>query len=122
MRLTQRDFRNARSLFPCQADNAGSNRETSSACDGFREATADSEKGLPSTPQTKAAMGKFNDALRKAGILRMAEGLKVSSRGKRVAFDGAGRRVSDGPFAHPRELLAASNCGTSRTWTRRLPG
>ena len=46
------------------------------------------------------AMGRFNDELRKAGIMRvMADGLKPSSQGKRVAFDGPGRTVIDGPFS-----------------------
>jgi len=35
-----------------------------------------------------------------------AEGLKISSHGKRVAFEGAGRTVTNGPFAPPRELVA----------------
>ena len=74
------------------------------------KATEDSEKkGYQPTPEAKAAMaemGRFNDALRKAGILRAADGLKPSSHGKRVAFDGPGRTVIDGPFAHPRELVA----------------
>ena len=43
------------------------------------KATEDSEKGFVRTPQTMAmmeAMGKFNDELQKAGILRDAEGDK----------------------------------------------
>jgi hypothetical protein len=73
------------------------------------KATEDSEKGFRPTPESKAvmeAMGKFNDELRKAGILRTADGLKPSSHGKRIAFDGPGRTVVDGPFAHPSELVA----------------
>ena len=65
------------------------------------KATAESEKGFTPTPETKAmmaAMGRFNDELAKAGILVTADGLKPSSAGKRVAFDGAGRTVIDGPF------------------------
>jgi hypothetical protein len=93
----------------------------------FVKATADSEKSLPSTPETKAAMGKYNDALRKADILRMAEGLRVSSHGKRVAFDGAGRTVTDGPFAHPRELVAGfwlwevKDMDEAVAWMKRCP-
>ena len=34
------------------------------------------------------------------------EGLKPSSQGKRVAFDGPNRSVIDGPFAETRELVA----------------
>ena len=58
------------------------------------KATEDSEKGFALTPETRKmmeAMGKFNDELRKAGILRDTDGLKPSSHGKRVAFDGADR-------------------------------
>jgi hypothetical protein len=39
-------------------------------------------------------------------VLIAAEGLKPSSCGKRIAFDGPGRAVLDGPFAQPRELVA----------------
>jgi hypothetical protein len=54
------------------------------------------------------AMGRFNQELGKAGILGedACDGLKPPSTGKRVAIDGAGRTVIDGPFAHPRELVA----------------
>ncbi|PIO43435.1 hypothetical protein B5P45_18190 [Phyllobacterium zundukense] len=52
------------------------------------------------------AMGRFNDELRDAGILLAADGLKPSSAGKRIAFDGPGRTVIDGPFAETRELVA----------------
>src|SRR5262249_13790014 len=37
---------------------------------------------------------------------RAADGLRPSAQGKRIAFDGAGRTVVDGPFAAPRELVA----------------
>lgn len=94
------------------------------------KATEDSEKGFRRTPETMAmmeAMGKFNDELRKAGILRFADGLKPSSAGKRVAFDGSGRTVSDGPFAHPRELVAGfwlwevEDMDEAVAWVKRCP-
>ena len=75
----------------------------------FVKATEDSEKGLfpqPWTSEMMAAMGKFNEELAKAGILRAADGLKPSSAGKRVAFNGPGRMVIDGPFAETKELVA----------------
>lgn len=34
------------------------------------------------------------------------DGLKPSSMGKRVAFDGASRMVIDGPFSETKELVA----------------
>jgi len=43
-------------------------------------------------------MSRFNDELREAGVLLMAEGLKPSSQGKRVAFEGADHTPFDGPF------------------------
>ena len=60
---------------------------------------------LPGTDLLEA-MGKFNEELFDAGILLSADGLKPSSEGKRVAFDGADRAVIDGPFAETRELVA----------------
>ena len=94
------------------------------------KATEDSERGFVPTPETKAAMaamGRFNDELRKAGILLMADGLKSSSQGKRVAFDGAGRSVSDGPFAQPRGLVAGfwlwevKDMTEAVAWVKRCP-
>ena len=52
----------------------------------FVKATEDSEKGFLPTTEAMDAMGRFNDELRNAGILRAADGLKPSSQGKRVAF------------------------------------
>src|SRR3979411_275605 len=73
------------------------------------KATDDSEKGFlrqPEAMEAIEAMGKFNDELRNAGIMLIADGLKPSSQGKRIAFDGPGRTVIDGPFAETRELVA----------------
>ncbi|MCW5777852.1 MAG: hypothetical protein KIS87_15555, partial [Phycisphaeraceae bacterium] len=61
------------------------------------KATEDSEKGLMPTNEMFEAMGRFNEALIAAGIMRSGDGLKPSSQGKRVAFDGPERRVIDGP-------------------------
>jgi hypothetical protein len=75
----------------------------------FVKATEDSEKGFVRTPETIAmleAMGKFNEELIKAGILRAGDGLKPSSKGKRIAFNGPNRMVIDGPFAETKELVA----------------
>ena len=94
------------------------------------KATESSEKGFVLTPETKAAMeamGRFNDELRKAGILVIADGLTPSSQGKRIAFDGSGRTVIDGPFAHARELVAGfwiwevKNMDEAVAWVKRCP-
>lgn len=94
------------------------------------KATEDSEKGFQATPETMAmmaAMGRFNDELQKAGILRTGDGLKPSSAGKRVAFDGPGRTVIDGPFAATRELVAGfwlwevEDMDEAVAWVKRCP-
>src|SRR6195256_2036643 len=94
------------------------------------KATDDSEKGfLPTTDAMEAmeAMGKFNDELRNAGIMRAADGLKPSSQGKRIAFDGPGRTVIDGPFAETRELVAGfwlwevKDMDEAVAWVKRCP-
>jgi hypothetical protein len=70
------------------------------------KANEQSEAGvLPSTDEL-AAMTKFNEELVKAGIMLAGEGLKASTEGKRVRFDGANRTVIDGPFAETKELVA----------------
>lgn len=91
------------------------------------KATDDSENDLSSNPEMMEAMGRFNDALRKAKILIMAEGLAPSSHGKRIAFDGSGRTVIDGPFAETRELVAGfwiwdvKDIAKAVAWVKRCP-
>ena len=90
------------------------------------KATRDSEAGnLPST-EMLAAMGKFNQELAKAGIMQSGDGLKPSSQGKRVAFDGTGRTVIDGPFP-ANELVAGfwiwkvKDMAEAVAWVKRCP-
>jgi len=96
----------------------------------FVKATEDSEKGFVRTPETDEllqAMGRFNDELSKAGILRAGDGLKPSTEGKRVAFDGTRRTVIDGPFAQTRELVAGfwlwevKDMAEAVAWVKRCP-
>jgi hypothetical protein len=93
----------------------------------FVKATADSENGAPLAPEMIEAMGKFNLELHNAGILLMAEGLKPTAHAKRVAFDGPGRTVIDGPFAETRELVAGfwlwevKDLDEAVAWVKRCP-
>jgi len=70
------------------------------------KATEDSEAGRMPTPELAEAMMAYNAQLVKAGILVAGEGLKPSSAGVRIHFDGTDRIVTDGPFAETRELVA----------------
>ena len=91
------------------------------------KATVDSEAGLMPSTELLEAMGKFNEELVAAGIMQAGEGLKPSSQGKRVAFDGAGRTVIDGPFAATGELVAGfwlwhvKDMDEAVAWVRRCP-
>ena len=70
------------------------------------KATPNSEAGVMPGPELFEAMGKYNEALVKAGIMKAGEGLHPSSRGARVRFSGSQRTVVDGPFAETKELVA----------------
>jgi hypothetical protein len=89
--------------------------------------TEDSEQGLPPASDMLEAMGRFNEELVNAGILLAADGLKPSSQAKRVAFDGPGRKVIDGPFAETRELVAGywlwevKDMDEALAWVKRCP-
>ena len=91
------------------------------------KATEDSEAGRMPTTELLEAMGKFNEELVNAGVMLAGEGLKPSSQGKRVAFDGPGRTVIDGPFAETRELVAGfwvwevKDMAEAVAWVKRCP-
>jgi hypothetical protein len=93
----------------------------------FVKATEDSEKGILPTTEALEAMGRFNQELANAGILRAGDGLKPSSQGKRVAFNGSDRTVINGPFAETRELVAGFWLWEVKTmdeavaWVKRCP-
>jgi hypothetical protein len=70
------------------------------------KANKDSEAGKLPLPELLAKMGKFNEELHKAGLLLAGEGLRPSSKGKRVKFGDGKRVVTDGPFAETKELIA----------------
>jgi hypothetical protein len=70
------------------------------------KATKDSEAGALPSKELLTAMGKYNEELVKAGIMLAGDGLKPSSKGKRVRFSGAKRTVIDGPFTETKELIA----------------
>lgn len=91
------------------------------------KATAESEAGEMPTTELLEAMGKYNEALVKAGVMLAGEGLHPSSKGARVHFDGAGRTVVDGPFSETKELVAGfwiwqvSSLEEAIEWVKRCP-
>ena len=91
------------------------------------KATRDSEAGVLPSEELLTAMGKFNEQLVKAGVLRAAAGLQASSTGVRVQFGGGKSTVIDGPFTETRELIAGFWLWQVRSideaveWIRRSP-
>jgi hypothetical protein len=70
------------------------------------KATPESEAGeLPST-EILDAMSRYNDELISAGVMLAGDGLRPSTNGVRVRFDGPRRTVLDGPFSEAKELVA----------------
>ncbi|MGY3450106.1 YciI family protein [Bradyrhizobium sp. USDA 4353] len=56
-------------------------------------------------PERVAAMMRYNEALKAAGVLITLEGLHPPSMGARVSFPGGKPVVTDGPFAEAKEVL-----------------
>lgn len=93
----------------------------------FVKATQESEAGTLPASEMLEAMGRFNEELVNAGVMLAADGLKPSSQGNRVAFNGPDRTVIDGPFAETRELVAGywlwevKDMDEAVAWVRRCP-
>ena len=91
------------------------------------KATQSSEAGDLPSAQCLEDMGRFNEELTAAGIMLAGEGLKPSSIGKRVAFDGANLSVGDGPFPMVNELVAGfwlwevRDMDEALEWVKRCP-
>ena len=91
------------------------------------KATSDSEAGIMPPAELFEAMDRFNQELAAAGIIKAGEGLKPSSHGKRIRFDGDTRTVSDGPFTATDELVAGfwlwevKNMDEALAWAKRCP-
>jgi hypothetical protein len=91
------------------------------------KATSDSEAGLMPSGELMEAMGRYNEELVNAGIMKGGDGLHPSSKGKRVAFDGDKRAVIDGPFAETKEVVAGywlwevKDMDEAVAWVKRCP-
>ena len=91
------------------------------------KANKDSEAGKLPSAKSLTAMMKYNEELVKAGIMLAGEGLKPSSQGKRVVFNGSKRTVVDGPFTETKELVAGfwiwqvKSVDEAVEWLKRMP-
>ena len=93
----------------------------------FVKAAESSEKAAPPTAEAFAAMDRFTEELIKAGVFVAAAGLKNTVEAKRIAVDGVGRTVMDGPFAEARDLVAGfsiwqvKDMDEAVAWAKRCP-
>ena len=91
------------------------------------KATEDSEAGVMPPAELFEAMGKYNEELIAAGVMQGGDGLKPTSQGKRIAFDGPSRTVIDGPFGVTNELVAGfwlwevKDMDDAIAWAKRCP-
>ncbi len=91
------------------------------------KANAQSEAGIPPTAEAIAAMGRFNEELIAAGVLLAADGLHPSSNGARIKFEHGNVKVTDGPFAETKELVAGywlidvKSRDDALAWAKRIP-
>src|SRR3546814_7592534 len=93
----------------------------------FVKATEDSEAGRMPGEELMTAMMRYNEELVKAGVMLAGDGLKPSSQGARVQFNGKDRTVVDGPFAETKELVAGywiwqvKSLDEAIEWVKRCP-
>src|SRR2546428_13581811 len=71
----------------------------------FVQADKNTEAGVLPRPELIAAMGRFNEAMMKAGVMLAGEGIQPSSKGARVTFSRGTRTVTGGPV--PDKALVA---------------
>jgi len=62
------------------------------------------ENWMPSAAAV-AAMSKYNDSLKKAGVLLSLGGLQPPAKGARVSFAGGKPKIADGPFAGAKDVI-----------------
>ncbi|QWG24254.1 YciI family protein [Bradyrhizobium sediminis] len=78
-------------------------------------------------PERVAAMMKYNEALKDAGILITLDGLHPPSMGARVSFATGKPVVTDGPFAEAKEVLGGywmievASRDEAIAWARKCP-
>ena len=93
----------------------------------IRKADEETEAGAMPSEELIAAMGRYNEEMVKAGVMRAGDGLKPSSQGARVKFSGGRPTVIDGPFAETKELVAGfsiidvASKDEAIEWVRRWP-
>ena len=91
------------------------------------KANADTEAGVLPSPEMIEQMDSYNSELIAAGVMLDGAGLKPSSQGLRVNFDGPRPTVIDGPFAETKEAVAGywiwkcADLAEAIAWLKKAP-
>jgi len=86
------------------------------------------EKDWNPSAEDVAAMSRYNEELRKAGMLLALDGLRPPSDGGVVSFNDGKATITDGPFAEAKEvvggywLIQAHSKEEALEWASRCPG
>jgi hypothetical protein len=87
-----------------------------------------SEEEWNPSAEDVAAMSRYNEELRKAGMLLSLDGLHPPAEGGVVEFRGGAATVTDGPFTEAKEvvggywLIQARSKEEALEWASRCPG
>jgi hypothetical protein len=87
----------------------------------------ESESGQMPPREALEAMTKYNQQLSEAGVLLAGDGLRPTSAGAKVRFDGDRPTVIDGPFTEAKEIVAGywiwecSSREEALEWLKRAP-
>jgi hypothetical protein len=87
-----------------------------------------SEEEWEPSAEAVAAMSRYNEELRKAGMLLSLDGLRPPSDGGVVRFEDGKATITDGPFAEAKEvvggywLIQARSKEEALEWASRCPG
>jgi hypothetical protein len=87
----------------------------------------DPDPGAVPGEELLAAMGRYNDELKQAGVLVDLAGLLPSAEGSRVRFSEGRRTVFRGPFDESKKLIAGywilevKSMDDAAEWAKRAP-
>jgi hypothetical protein len=87
----------------------------------------DPEPGAVPSEELLAAMGRYNDELKQAGVLVDLAGLLPSAEGMRVKFSGGRRATIKGPFDESKKqtagywILQVNSMDDAVEWAKRAP-
>ncbi|WP_072396352.1 YciI family protein [Hyphomicrobium sp. CS1GBMeth3] len=91
------------------------------------KATVDSEAGTMPTEELAGPMADYHEEMAKAGVLVDGNGLRPTSAGYRLKYQGDKRILIDGPFTETKEIIAGytiikvTSTEEALGWFKRFP-